>query len=115
MDPLVIMDGEIASKVMGWHFYMPGHYEMMADGVQSGWRDENHKLMVETFRPSTDLKDAWRVVRRFQPYIKLDARGVKDDRNVWQVTVWTGGPEIHGYGDTVCLAICDAALRAVVQ
>jgi hypothetical protein len=57
---------------------------------------------------SSDIAQAWKVVERFRPYVKVDARGVGGEP--WVCSIWVGGPEIEGRGDTAPLAICRAAL-----
>lgn len=109
MNPGHELDALVAVRVMRWD----------CDGVLFRRKDGYGPF---SFQPSTSIVDAWDVVERFRPYVKIDGRGLDTrgpvDRRGWVCRIWTGdGPEEDGsvsaMNPSASLAICLAALKAV--
>lgn len=111
------LDALIAEKVMGWFDYYP-HFS--TEHHFSGWFAEVPKdklgicMADEDWSPSTDIAAAWEVVEKVDA--DLDARCVDvwRDANHWNFSIHYDKRVSIASADTAPLAICRAALLAVL-
>jgi hypothetical protein len=101
------LDALIAEKVMGWkvkHFLTINIYEAYDE-------EENPVILGKEFSPSGNIGDAWQVVERLNWDVKVTK--YYDLKPKYQVHIFTYDGVIMEFAETVPLAICKAALRAV--
>jgi hypothetical protein len=106
------MDALIAEKVMGWHRHGSSWHDdagYCAYNEQETW--EPH------FEPSRKIEDAWEVVEKLCnetgcDVVKVCKRDPELLRGEWSCNFGRG---FEAFGDTATLAICRAALMAVME
>lgn len=111
------IDRLVAERVMGW--------EEFEDSSGYNWwtlkEDDKTKIIcsVRCFEPSTDIRDAFRVVEKLRErkIFSLYDAWDEDDNKIF-CAVFEYNDTYHvvdytGYADTAPLAICLAALKAV--
>lgn len=100
------IDKLIAEKVMGW-------FPLTDANRMNWWAPSVEELPIwlklqKNFRPSTDIKDAWLVVEKFE-YHK-----VENDAGWYYCTLANHNTKFFdGDDDKAPIAICKAALKAV--
>ena len=111
------IDRLVAERVMGWTVRESDADDNDYERYSSGWA-------VSRWNPSTDIAEAWEVVRnlrkrRFEPYDDPWTFQIVDsfteDVRKWSASVGTVGFRFShgGEHENECMAICLAALRAV--
>ena len=116
------MNARVATEVMGWEMHL-GFW--MVPRIPDEDPLEWHGLSSKHFNPMTENSDAWLVVEKMRELgwsIHLDDIGFHNDiEGEWRVRFILynddGDEEPHAYGDgdTVMVAICNAALAALSQ
>ena len=117
------MDARIAEKVMKWHVNIVHDYE--------GWYDEENGFQRSTsnyafddcdeeaniyeWHPSNDLNTAWEVVEKMLTIYPTNDVSLKSTCRGWLCTIDVGGAEFTRNAETAPLAICRAALLAVME
>lgn len=119
------MDAMIAEEVMGWHLVVEedtnwkrywhddeNHYQHMAakDGDNYGDGEDFHLIF---WHPSQSILWAWDVVERLDSSFSLARAWLLEDANWKGYSFWVGG--VSAFGETAPLAICRAALLAVID
>lgn len=107
----------VAEQVLGWHRKETWGDETYWCDCTDGEHDTQlhaalHSVTDEAWSPSTEIKDAWPLLRRFRPHAKIDFRGVRDNQSVTVVTIYTEVGNAEAYDVSACQAICLAALEA---
>ena len=126
------LDRLVAERVMGWTYDEPRW--LTSDGKPTGWNGDAHRI----FSPSTDIAAAWVVITQAQAFllkagdipgdwVALLGSGI-DDKPFWSASFgcldpmdWRDATErdhsdcVHGDADSSPLAICRAALKAVMR
>ncbi len=101
------IDRLIAEKVMGWEKLN-----------KNFWNNKGAWIPVNTFNPSTNIQDAWVVVKKLNETFTVDIRDTLNDGAEcylyeFQEETETLFPYKAADGETAPLAICLAALKAV--
>ena len=114
------MDELIATDVMGWQ---PSkiHLGFWATPLEDGCEYNHHP--VDEWSPSTDIAAAWEVIEIFRSGWQGHAAACIDIK----ISDWVGRPdcqvsifgpdiaEVRAEAYSICLAICRAALKAIMQ
>jgi|WetSurSiteA1Bulk_404760.scaffolds.fasta_scaffold00361_14 hypothetical protein len=109
------MDILIGESVMGWHLipdeYIDDEFEGIKHWAQM-WLDKDNRLMCNSFQPSTNISDAWEVVRKMRNERYWFYSGALSSycfvsfENIEDRITYTSRAKI----DEIPLAICRAAL-----
>ena len=121
------LDALVAEKVMGWTMgdYEPGLYYTTRPGgpvavISPTWTP---RMPFHRFLPSTDIAAAWEVVERLYDLrwiiglgsLAQNPRGWRCELcNMWEDDFERAPSDIEANADTAPLAICRAALLAVM-
>jgi hypothetical protein len=108
------LDRLIAERVMGWRWGQQGAGDYMGwDGAPAGSRAKG-SYHHQSFRPSSDMADAWLVLERFTSRDPLWEWDLSFAATHGWFTCWinNGGTSVEATADTAPLAICRAALVA---
>lgn len=111
------LDELVAEKVMGWHKRnMNGNLVWVNnEDVFQHLAEYDSEMLTYPFSPSSDLEDAWMVVDKVYIHsLRRVANDEPDKPALWQVFVYADST-LSGIGETVNLAICRAALLAVME
>ena len=108
------LDALVATEVMGWERKDYGYTIVY-------WEENDEDVhMVELWKPSTDIADAWKVVEKMvDKYFMVDVTAVKGGQ--YECVITSEEPTIHNdyelyeLGETAPLAICRVALLAVME
>jgi hypothetical protein len=111
------IDRLVAEKVMGWSIYKEKSgfewYAVVEDGKFKFIRS------VETFEPTKDIRDAWKVVEKLRErrIFSLYDAWDEDDNKIFCANFEYNDTyhvvDYKGYAGTATLAICLAALKSV--
>lgn len=124
------LDAMVAEKVMGWKRMRWCDWKQdERTSLTYSWHDVDGKMVKlaensddyedprPAWSPSTSIADAWEVVEKLSGREKLPMRVQIDNGydKPWVVTIssWKTGQEWHGESESLPLAICRAALKAV--
>ena len=115
------LDARVAVEVMGWHDGSDVGCKL--DEVRNGvrdhcWHDERglHRDSLFTFRPSSDMRDAWQVVEEMERrghHVKVMTS--ETEKNFWEAMFMIGSVEYVAGDERVAVAICLAALHAITE
>ena len=111
------MDALIATDVMKWEELKHYDSHLSRDGFM-GWMDRETKTVQrpEFWNPSESIEDAWVVVEKLRKkYQPLKFYLVVDKKIRACITPILLDDEWEAIGETVPLAICRAALLAVIE
>lgn len=101
------LDALVAEKVMGYEFAIIG--EQLKKVIVKGSFGE-----AIDFSPTTNIADAWKVVEKFNYKLSLEINGdYCNCKLVGKFNEKMVGQFFYGEADSVPLAICLAALKAV--
>lgn len=111
------LDRLVAEMVMGWKLRPDG---MAYHGGATGWRVPHPGAVPPAqFSPSTNIANAWEVVERMAPRLRIQKGGHTPYYAIHRTELgyvagyWTAVPFLTSPADTAPLAICRAALKAV--
>jgi len=116
------IDALVATEVMGWfarynHWWKDDNMDVIAGWSVNGSDGDPEFLGHDPFRPSTDIAAAWQVVEYFRnkEYDFELRRSVGIDGYVCWIGHYPNTERIIYFGDDAPLAICRAALMAVME
>lgn len=135
------LDALVAEKVMGWPCWLErrGEYAYVLfsrDGKppwsssrKEAWPEiksrcepwshdkidmHKHIVVLDDFRPSTDMSAAWKVVEKMRAANALYSISPSgDSEEPWRVVVWVNGNKSYVYAETFPVCACRAALAAI--
>lgn len=112
-----IMDGLIAEKIFKFGDIQEFDSEL-SGRTFSGWIDDKNKSIIrpEFWQPSESIESAWEVLQEFGKlgYLWQLQNQENGRANGYQFALFIGEVVHRGYAETAPLAICRAALLAVV-
>lgn len=105
------LDGLIASRIFGWIYNAPG-----IKGI--GWSTPQGKMYGQCPRYSVDISAAWEVVEKISGTLGQNRSSImdahwNDAHGNFHFEFWGERKIYNGQGETLPLAICRAALKAV--
>ena len=101
------LDALVAEHVMGWRWAVA---ECEAPSLNDGRCQKPNGAFVLNFKPSRDIAAAWQAVEKFNNYDwKLESHGEGET-----FTIYKDGTHYSGDGAGAPLAICRAALKAML-
>jgi len=106
------LDALVAERVMGWHRRKRNGVEVWV--VTTDTFDPPVTYPVECWNPSTSIAAAWEVVEKQDDCLHLKQHG---EKGMWEAYFCHNYCEADylGEADTAPLAICRAALKAVMN
>lgn len=108
------IDALVAEKVLGYVHVV----RMFGNIAIYEWQTPEGVIRQETWQPSKNLAQAWEVLEKFTPHVRIECCDTSDyveydaDKK-WHVDIWVADQAVCCVtAETAPMAICLAALRA---